>query len=599
MKQLLYLTRQMHQYAGHILYINLIGMMLVSLLEGAGILMLIPMLSMSGMDGINFGATPLAGFYHFFEQFSTTAGLSIILSVFVAIVIGQTLLQRNLALRDVRIHTGFINHIRMKTYDAILQTNWDFFLKRRKTDLVNTLTSELGRVTGGVQMFIQMLASLVFTLVQVLIAFWLSPIMTLFVLCCGAALALFSRHLLQRSKRVGQSSMENAQNYLAGISDHFNGIKDIKSNMLEQSRIAWLRDWCKRVTKERIEYVRITLQSQLYYKVASALFIALFVIISVSLFYAQLEQLILIVLIFARLWPRFATLQANMEHIASTIPSLQAMLTLQQQCAESAEIQDVRSVQSKDERIELKHGLACDRISFRYDPTKERYALKNVSLQIPANSMTAIIGRSGAGKSTLIDIMMGLLKPESGQVLIDGVPLTDRNLLNFRSSISYVPQDPFLFNGTIRDNLLMVQPDASDAELQSALEFSSAAQFVNALPDGLDTHIGDRGVKLSGGERQRLVLARAILKRPSILVLDEATSALDSENERKIQEAIEQINGSMTIIVIAHRLSTISNADQVIVVDDGQIIRQEVRTPKGESHGAQSTVSQKGAHRFV
>lgn len=587
MKQLLYLTKQMHQYAGHILYINLVGMMLVSLLEGAGILMLIPMLSMSGLDSINFAGTPLAGFFNFFEQFSTTMGLAVILSVFVAIVIGQTLLQRNLTLRDVRIHTGFINHIRMKTYDAILQSNWDFFIKKRKTDLINTLTSELGRVTGGVHMFIQMIASLVFTLVQVLIAFWLSPIMTLFVLCCGATLALFSRHLLHRSKRVGQKSIDNAQNYLAGISDHFNGIKDIKSNMLEQSRIIWLRDWCRKVTQERIEYVRIMMQSQLYYKIASALFIALFVIISVSLFYAQLEQLILIVLIFARLWPRFATLQANMEHIASTIPSLQAMLDLQKQCAQSAEIQNVRALRTSNERIELNDGLDCRNISFRYDKSIERYALKDVSLHIPANSMTAIIGRSGAGKSTLIDLVMGLLKPESGQILIDGEPLSDHNLLSFRRSISYVPQDPFLFNGTIRENLLMVYPEASEDELQSALAFSSAARFVNALPDGLDTHIGDRGVKLSGGERQRLVLARAILKRPSILVLDEATSALDSENERHIQGAIEQMNGSMTIIVIAHRLSTISNADQVIVVDDGQIIRQEVRTPKEDKHGVQ------------
>lgn len=599
MKQLLYLTKQMHRYAGHIFYINLAGMMLVSLLEGAGILMLIPMLSMIGMDGINFGATPLAGFFSFFEQFSTTVGLAIILSVFVAIVIVQTLLQRNLTLRDVRIHTGFINYIRMKTYDALLQTNWDFFIKKRKTDLVNTLTTELGKVTGGVQMFIQAIASLVFTFVQVLIAFWLSPMVTLFVLCCGATLALFTRHLLQRSKRVGQSSMENAQNYLAGISDHFNGIKDIKSNMLERSRIEWLRDWCRAVTKERIEYVRITMQSQLYYKIASALFIALFVIVSVSLFYAQLEQLILIVLIFARLWPRFAALQANMEHIAATIPSLQAMLELQQQCADFVEIKDVNALRSDNERIELKRGIACNDISFRYDTAIERYALKNVSLHIPANSMTAIIGRSGAGKSTLIDIIMGLLKPESGHILIDGERLTDHNLLSFRSSISYVPQDPFLFNGTIRNNLLMVRPEASEAELQSALAFSSAAQFVNALPAGLDTHIGDRGVKLSGGERQRLVLARAILKRPSILVLDEATSALDSENERKIQEAIEQMNGSMTIIVIAHRLSTISNADQVIVVDDGQIIRQEVRTTKGDKHGAQATYPQKSAHRFI
>ena len=137
-----------------------------------------------------------------------------------------------------------------------------------------------------------------------------------------------------------------------------------------------------------------------------------------------------------------------------------------------------------------------------------------------------------------------------------------------------MPQEPFLFNATFRENLLMIEPDATEEQIWEALEFSSAAEFVKKLPQGLDTLIGDRGIRLSGGERQRIVLARAILRKPSILVLDEATSALDTENERKIQQAIEQLKGKMTVIVIAHRLSTIRNADQVIVLDKGKIIQR-------------------------
>lgn len=574
MKQLLYLTKQMHHYAGHILYINLFGMMIISLLEGAGILMLIPMLSLTGIEQVNFAGTPLAGFYQYFQQHSLAMNLTIILIVFVAIVVGQALLQRNLTLRDVRIHTGFINYIRMQTYDALLQANWDFYTRKRKSDLVNSLTSELGRVTGGVQTFIQLLASVVFTIIQVAIAFWLSPLMTTFVIACGVFLALFSRRLLIRSKRVGKMSISNAQQYLGGISDHFQGMKDIKSNMLERSRMAWLRDWCHKVTEERMEYVRITTQSQLYYKLASALFIALFIIVAINLFYAQLEQLLLIVVIFTRLWPRFAGIQANMEQIAATIPSLQEMMALQEECHTSMEIANYKSADQYVAPLKLTKGLSCENITFRYNRHIAHYALQNVNFHVPVNSMTAIVGRSGAGKSTLIDIIMGLLKPEQGRILLDGEPLSEHNLLRYRRSISYVPQDPFLFNGTIRDNLLMVSPDATENDLLQALQFSSAAEFVLRLPNGLDTHIGDRGVKLSGGERQRLVLARAILKRPSILILDEATSALDTENERKIQQAIEAIKGSLTIIVIAHRLSTISHADQVIVLDEGQLIQK-------------------------
>lgn len=221
----------------------------------------------------------------------------------------------------------------------------------------------------------------------------------------------------------------------------------------------------------------------------------------------------------------------------------------------------------------MKQGINLENVCFRYDLGEPAYALQKVNLHIPANRMTAIVGHSGAGKSTLVDVVMGLLKPESGSVMIDGIPLTDDILLSLRESLGYVSQDPFLFNTSIRDNLLMVKPHAEEEQLWEALQFSSAADFVRKLPQGLDTLIGDRGVRLSGGERQRLILARAMLKKPSILILDEATSALDNENEAKIQEVLEQLKGKMTIIVIAHRLSTIRDADEVIVMEEGKIIQ--------------------------
>jgi ATP-binding cassette subfamily C protein len=188
--------------------------------------------------------------------------------------------------------------------------------------------------------------------------------------------------------------------------------------------------------------------------------------------------------------------------------------------------------------------------------------------------MTAIVGKSGAGKSTLIDLIMGLVKSESGRILIDGIPLTEEQLLNWRSSIGYVSQDPFLFHTSIRENLRLVDPDASEEQMWRALQFSSSASFVRKLPQGLDTIIGDRGIRLSGGERQRLVLARTMLRNPSVLVLDEATSALDSENEQQIHEALERLKGHVTIIVIAHRLSTIRTADRVIVLEEGRVIQE-------------------------
>lgn len=573
MKQLFYLAKQLYQYAGKILIINLLGMMCISFLEGAGILLLIPMLSMSGIVSLSPGPITSSGFFNFFHKLPVEAGLPLILAIFIIIVISQTVMQRNLTIRDIKIHTGFINHVRIKTYSAILQAKWDFFIKMRKSDLIHSLTGELGRVTGGVNLFLQLLASIIFTVIQLGIAFWLSPLLTISVMVCGAALGLFSRRFIRSSKIIGAETTELGRSYLAGITDHLNGIKDIKSNMLEESRMSWLRTWCQRFEYERNQNVLIRTQSQLIYKITSAILIAVFLLVSVKLFHAQIEQLLLIIIIFSRLWPRFAGIQTSLEQIASTIPALQSLIGLQQECKESIELSEEHQFYSKVEPLRLEKGLECRDLYFRYHPTDSIYALHRITLYLPCNSMTAIVGRSGAGKSTLIDMLMGLLKPESGQIFVDDVPLSGENQLSLRKSISYVPQDPFLYNASIRDNLLMVKPDANGTQIWEALEFASAAEFVHRLPQGLDTLVGDRGIRLSGGERQRLVLARAILKKPSILVLDEATSALDTENESEIQEALDKIKGSMTIIVIAHRLSTIRNADQVIVLDQGEIIQ--------------------------
>ncbi|MNZ92994.1 Heterocyst differentiation ATP-binding protein HepA [compost metagenome] len=292
------------------------------------------------------------------------------------------------------------------------------------------------------------------------------------------------------------------------------------------------------------------------------------------LFQGQGAQLLLITVIFSRLWPRFTALQSNLENIAAAVPAFKGIMELQRDCRKSKELQGISHIDGSEiEPLVISQQLECRQVYYRYDRREPDYTLEAINMTIPANRMTAIVGPSGAGKSTLIDLLMGLIKPERGQVLIDGKEMSDADILSLRSSISYVPQDPFIFHGTIRDNLLMVDPDATEDVMWEALSFSSAAEFVRKLPKRLDTVIGDRGARLSGGERQRLVLARAILRRPSILILDEATSALDTVNETKIQAAIERLKGFMTVIVIAHRLTTIRNADQVIVMDKGKIVQ--------------------------
>ncbi|PHA29839.1 ABC transporter ATP-binding protein [Bacillus wiedmannii] len=573
MNHIIYFMKKLYSSAGNILYVNLFGMVLISLLEGIGIILLIPMISMTGIINIGEETTFIAPVSRFLQDFPKTASLVSILGIYILIVLGQNILQRNITLRDARTQQAFIRELRLETYSMILKAKWSFFLEKRKTNLINILTTELARVSYGVNLILQLLAAILFTFIQVGIAFLLSPQITIFVLVFGLLFLVASRVFIKKARILGGKTSELAKDYLSGITDHFNGIKDIKSNTLEASRLDWLQFITKKMSNEQMEYMRIRSNSQLFYKVSMAILIAFFLLLSVSMFQAQPTQLLLIILIFSRLWPRFMTIQSNLEQLAASIPAFKSLWELQEECKEAIEMQDIHQ-QKHIEPIRIKQGMECKDVYFRYNKQESLYALQNINVQIPINSMTAIVGHSGAGKSTLIDVLMGLIQPEKGQVLIDGTPLTTDNLLSLRRAISYVPQDPFLFNASIRENLLMIEPNASEEQIWSALNFAAAAEFVQTLPKGLNTLIGDRGVRLSGGERQRLVLARAILRKPSILVLDEATSALDTENEVKIQSAIERLKGTMTIIVIAHRLSTIRNADQVIVLGKGEIVQK-------------------------
>ncbi|OAB46212.1 ABC transporter ATP-binding protein [Paenibacillus glacialis] len=575
MKDLLYFIRKMHHVAGIRLYINMSLTLLISLLDGIGIYLIVPLLSIIGVFQMNMDGIPLiSSLLALIKSWSLELNLPVVLAVYVVIVGGQALLQRSQTLLNSRILQGFIRTLRIETYRGLLQAKWEFYLRKRKSDFNHIMSNELGRVNYGTSLFLQMISSVIFTIIQIGLALWLSPLLTLVVLVSGGLLALYSRKFIKKSKLIGEQTTELSKYYFAGISDHFNGIKDIKSNRLEKSHIYWFQNLSEKMENNFIQLGRVNSLSQLIYRLSSVVLVAGFVYLALEVIHTPAEQLIIVVLIFSRLWPRFIGIQSNTEQLVSNFPAFQAMRKLQMEYEADREIGEIASM-CEPTRLNMQDGIECRDVNYRYDSNELVYALSDINIHIPANRMTAIVGKSGAGKSTLIDMLMGLIHPENGQVMIDGVSLRDeQKLLSLRSSIGYVAQDPFLFNESIRDNLKLVDPEANDAELWKALKFSASEEFVRKLPQGLDTVIGDRGIRLSGGERQRIVLARAILKRPSILVLDEATSALDSENERLIQGALELLKGSMTIIVIAHRLSTIRNADQVIVMEQGEIIQQ-------------------------
>jgi ATP-binding cassette subfamily C protein len=198
--------------------------------------------------------------------------------------------------------------------------------------------------------------------------------------------------------------------------------------------------------------------------------------------------------------------------------------------------------------------------------------VSDITFGLPAGKVTALIGPSGSGKSTIADMLLGLLEPTAGKILVDGVEIDAANRRRWRDQVAYVPQDVFLLHDTIAANLRLAAPQASDDDLWTALRAAHAGEFVERLDHRLQTVVGDRGVRLSGGERQRIALARALLRKPSLLILDEATSALDWQNQSLIARSIDGLRGAMTILTIAHRPSMIAFADWVVAMEDGRVV---------------------------
>ncbi|WP_353267393.1 ABC transporter ATP-binding protein [Gemmatimonas sp.] len=227
---------------------------------------------------------------------------------------------------------------------------------------------------------------------------------------------------------------------------------------------------------------------------------------------------------------------------------------------------------SKQSVPEVVGRVEFDDVSFEYEPGVP--VLKHVNFSAPAGTTTALVGSSGSGKSTMISLIMAFAQPQQGSIKVDGVPVRDLKLRDYRRHLGVVMQDNFLFDGTVKENIAFTKPGATDEEVMHVAKIANAHEFIQGFPQGYDTIVGERGVKLSGGQRQRVAIARAILANPRVLILDEATSSLDSESEHLIQEGLRRLRAGRTTFVIAHRLSTITSADQILVLEHGEIVER-------------------------
>jgi ATP-binding cassette, subfamily C, bacterial len=554
-------------HAGARLWLALALMVGMGLLEGSGLLMLLPLLQSIGLesapDGSGLGRMAVSILHAGHVPFTLPA----VLAVFFVVMSAQAALRACSGVLNARIETSFTCFLRERLYRAMMGSDWLFFARQRSSDITQALMEELQRVGLGTQQLLALLGLAGVAAVQILIAFGLSPALTLLAVVCGAGVAFLLQPLTWRAHELGRITQEKRAEMAAAVSEHLGGMKIAKSYGREEHHLGRFHRVMHDIAAHWVRAVRLYGAARAWFEIGSMLTLSAFLFFAVAVVRMKMAELVILAFIFTRLLSRMTAIQDSWQRTMQSLPSFTATEHMRQSFLAAAETSGLET----SGRIVLQREICLENLEFRYNPTRDEAALHGVSLMIPARQITAVCGPSGAGKSTLADLLLGLLRPTAGQIFIDGEPLAEAGLHAWRRSVGYVPQETFLFHETVRANLLWVRPEATEADLLSALRTAAAAEFVDRLPQGLDTVVGDRGVRLSGGERQRLALARALLGEPSVLVLDEATSALDTQNERLIQQAIKQLHGRLTVVLIAHRLSTVRMADQIVVFEKGRV----------------------------
>jgi ATP-binding cassette subfamily C protein len=548
--------------------VNLLLMVLLGMMEGISILMIIPLLTVAGIiPGIQVGSGLTAWVNNLFQSTGLPLNLPVILLIYVGLISGLGWLQRYQSILNFDIQQEFNVSLTIRLFRAVAYADWQFLISKTKSEIANTILTELSRVYAGINSFLQLLITALITSIQVVIALVIAPGLTFMIMASAILLFVLLQKFVKNPREIGKNIIDLNNSLYYELTEHLNGIKEIKSYGVEMAQIDNFTRIRRLMKENNVEFNIIQTWTNLFYKAGAAVFISLFLFSAIEIFKLNPQEFIIISVIAARLWPKLSSLQLGLQNINMMLPAFQNAKELEEQCLASRENLPEAGAGKK---IELKRGVAFRNVSFCYDPGRALYAVKDIDFVLPAGTTTAFVGVSGAGKSTLVDLLIGLLTPQKGAVFIDDAPLTE-NLRAWRNSIGYVSQDALLFNASIRKNLLWICPEASEDGMWEALCLAAVDSFVSSLPEGLDTMVGDRGVRLSGGERQRIVLARALLRKPSVLILDEATSSLDSENEKRIQQALENLQGQMTIVVVAHRISTIRNANQIHVLEKGQI----------------------------
>ncbi len=453
--------------------------------------------------------------------------------------------------------------LRLEMLRAVLRSKWEYFLHQPIGKLTNSLATEAQRASASFVHGATAITFLIQATIYGAIAFALSWQASMVAIGAGVVVIGLSHFLVRITRKAGRKQTSLLTSLMANLTDTLQSVKPLKAMAREHLADAVLAHDTTRLNKALRRQVLSGALLDSAQELMFTLLICLGIYVALELYTMDLPTVMVLVVGLGRAFSFLGKVQKQYQKLVQGESAYWAMRSSIDEATAAAEPLDGGTTPSFSKSIEFSH------VGFNYDHHR---VFDDLCLQFKAGSFTTLIGTSGAGKTTVIDLAIGLLRPHSGAILLDGIPLQELDIKAWRAMIGYVPQDTVLLHDSILHNVTLGDPKLTESDAETALRTAGAWEFIAPMPDGLDTIVGERGGKLSGGQRQRIVIARALINQPRLLILDEATSALDPESEEAVRQTMESLKGQLTILSISHNRAMVQAADQVYKLVDGRAV---------------------------